>query len=230
MIRFKSAAIAALLLASCRDGTPARAPQDAKPELFLLTSLPLIWGEEFGLASQGSAALDALQDQYRVTAIDLPGQLPKGALLLAAQPRALPASELVEMDDWVRAGGRLVLLADPMLEWPSELPLGDPRRPPLAFADTGLLGHWGLRLDKPVQRGAATASLGGQRVLVASPGTLVAKDPGCTISDGGLAARCRIGSGRAIVIADADFLNLGSDPQDDGNLAALLSELRLLSR
>jgi hypothetical protein len=230
VIRFKSAAIAALLLVSCRDGTPAKAPERAKPELFLLTSLPLIWGEEFGLASHGSAAFDALQRHYRITAIDLPGQLPKGALLLAAQPRALPASELVKLDDWVRAGGRLVLLADPMLEWPSDLPLGDPRRPPLAFADTGLLLHWGLRLDKPEQRGTAAASIDGRPVVVASPGGLFSSEPGCTLSNGGLTAHCRIDKGQVIVIADADFLNVGSDLQDDGNLAALLSQLQLLSR
>ena len=56
---------------------------------------------------------------------------------------------LVELDQWVRGGGRLLLLADPMLEWPSERPLGDRLRPPPAFADTGLLAHWGLRLERP---------------------------------------------------------------------------------
>ena len=114
-----------------------------------------------------------------MTPVDLPSRLPDGALLLAAQPRALPAEELVALDAWVRRGGRLVLLADPLLEWPSELPLGDPRRPPLAFPDTGLLKHWGLRLDAPDERGPRQSSLGGKPVLTASPGTLARTRGSC---------------------------------------------------
>ena len=82
-------------------------------------------------------------------------------MLLAAQPRALPAEELVALDAWVRRGGRLLLLADPMLEWPSERPLGDRLRPPALFADTGLLQHWGLRLDAPDERGPRQSGAGG---------------------------------------------------------------------
>ena len=70
-----------------------------------------------------------------------------------AQPQAQPAEALVELDAWVRRGGRVLLLADPALEWPSERPLGDLLRPPAAFADTGLLGHWGLTLTPPEARG-----------------------------------------------------------------------------
>ena len=69
-------------------------------------------------------------------------------LLLMAHPRAQPAEVLVELDQWVRGGGQLLLLADPRLDWHSERPLGDRLRPPPAFADTGLLGHWGLRLER----------------------------------------------------------------------------------
>ena len=58
-----------------------------------------------------------------------------GGLLLAAQPQALTAERLVALDDWVRAGGRLVLLADPSLRWESSRPLGDRFRPPYAFPD-----------------------------------------------------------------------------------------------
>ena len=47
-----------------------------------------------------------------------------------AHPLAQPAEDLVALDDWVRGGGRVLLLADPMLEWPSKRPLGDPLRPP----------------------------------------------------------------------------------------------------
>lgn len=228
-------AIAALgaalaLLVSCREATPAKAPASQKPELFLITALPLVWGESFGLEQAGSPALQRLEQDYRVTPIDLPSDLPEGALLLAAQPRALPAEELVALDKWMRAGGRMLLLADPMLEWPSELALGDPRRPPMAFADTGLLKHWGLRLDAPEERGPKALRLGDEQVLTASPGEL---HGGCAISADRLAADCRIGKGRAKVIADADWLNLGPgglDGPTTRNLPALMSQLSALSR
>ena len=224
-----STVAAALLLVSCREANSARTADQPRPELFLLTALPLVWSEDFGLDQPGSPALERLQQDYRVTPIDLPSDLPDGALLLAAQPRALPAEELVALDKWVRAGGRMLLLADPMLEWPSELPLGDRRRAPMGYADTGLLKRWGLRLDAPEQRGPKQAAIGGQAVLTASPGMLVALGKGCNLAGGGLVARCRIGKGEVIVIADADILNVGSDGRDDGNLAALVSQLASLT-
>ena len=52
------------------------------------------------------------------------------------QPQAQPAAVLVELDQWVRGGGHVLLLADPALEWPSERPFGDPLRPPLAYPET----------------------------------------------------------------------------------------------
>ena len=226
-------AAAFLLLASCREATPARAPDKAKPELYLLTSLPLLWSENFGLDQPGSPALEALDGAYQVRPIDLPSQLPEGGLLLAAQPRALPAEELVALDEWVRRGGRILLLADPMLEWPSNLPLGDKRRPPTAYPDTGLLSHWGLALDAPEERGPRQSSVGGQVMLTASPGTVGRVRGDCRIADRGAMAQCPIGKGRAIIIADADFLNLGPTGLDgpvEGNLPVLLSQLASLRR
>lgn len=224
---------ALLLLAACREAIPAKPPDGPKPELFLLTPLPIVWSESFGLDQHGSPVLAALERDYRVTSVDLPGQVPEGSLLLAAQPRALPAEELVALDAWVRRGGRLLLLADPVLEWPSGLPVGDPRRAPVAFADTGLLKHWGLWLDAPEDRGPRQLSLSGQSVLVASPGILKRSGGSCEVDASGLSARCRLGKGRAAIIADADFLNLGSgglDGPTDRNLPALVSQLVDLSR
>ena len=45
--------------------------------------------------------------------------------MLLAHPMAQTADALVDLDRWVRGGGRVLLLADPRLEWPSERPLGD---------------------------------------------------------------------------------------------------------
>ena len=172
----------------------------------LLTSLPIVFGEKFGLGDSGSAVLARLETRYRVEPISLAdaASLRGARLLLAAHPGAQPAETLVELDAWVRGGGRLLLLADPMLEWHSERPLGDHLRPSPGFADTGLLAHWGLRLDAPDARGPVERNLDGRRIRLASPGRLVGR---CPLEADGLVAHCTIGKGRVTIIADADFLD-----------------------
>jgi len=217
---------AAVAIAVARRQPTAARPQ---PTLLLLTSLPLMFGENFSVDG-GSPTLSALQARYRVVPISVTDEadLAKGRLLLMAHPLAQPAEDLVALDTWVRDGGRVLLLADPALDWPSQRPLGDPLRPPPMFMDTGLLSHWGLRLDAPDERGPQSRTLGGQQILTVSPGRLSGK---CTISADGLVAACRVGQGRASIIADADFLNveaLGAPAQH--NLDALLAELAALER
>ncbi len=179
-----------------------RAPED-RPALVLLTSLPLVFGESFSLDNGGSAALSRLEQRYTVQPVGVAdaASLKGQELLLMAHPRAQPAEALVELDQWVRRGGHVLLLADPRLDWPSERPLGDLLRPPPMFADTGLLSHWGLTLSE-----AGLASSGA-----------------CAIADQGLIARCRIGQGSATVIADADFIDV-KEPGAAG-LDLLMSEL-----
>ena len=199
-----------------------------RPNLLLLTSLPLVFGEEFSLQQIGSPAATALESRYRLVPISVtdPAELSKGRVLLMAHPLAQPAEDLVALDRWVRDGGRVLLLADPMLEWPSKRALGDPLRPPAMFMDTGLLGHWGLRLDAPDERGAAVRGLGGYRVSTASPGKLFG---GCEISSDRFVARCRIGKGRATIVADADLLDVDRlDGRSEHNLDAVIAELAAL--
>ncbi len=169
-----------------------------------------------------------LRTRYRVVPISVTSQadLGKGRLLLMAHPLAQPAEDLVALDQWVRGGGRVMLLADPLLEWPSSRPLGDPLRPPPMFMDTGLLAHWGLRLDAPAESGLREGRAGGRKIMADSPGRL---SGGCEIGWQGLVAHCRIGKGRATIIADADFLDaerLGRP----ANLDALLAELSALEQ
>ncbi|WP_155264774.1 Gldg family protein [Sphingomonas segetis] len=217
-------ALAVMLARRATDRPPPR-PAAERPTLLVLTGLPLMFGEDFSVERNGSPALDALEKRYRVIPISVtdPAELAKGRLLMMAQPRAQPAEDLVALDAWVRGGGRVLLLADPMLEWPSERPLGDPLRAPRMFMDTGLLAHWGLRLDAPDERGASVLKLGGFDVLTVSPGQL---SGGCDISPDRLVAQCRIGKGQASVVADADLLDadrLGSSAAR--NLDGLLAEL-----
>jgi hypothetical protein len=216
------------LVAVRRTIVPGRPAQ--RPTLLLLTSLPLVFSEGFALTGGGSPALKKLQSRYRVLPISVTdgAELAKGDLLLMAQPPTQTAENLVVLDQWVRRGGHLLLLADPMLEWPSKLPLGDPLRPPAVFMDTGLLAHWGLRLDAPDRRGPAPRKLGSFEVMTDSPGSLSGS---CDISDDRLVAHCRIGRGRATIIADADLLDVdqfGGDGNRD--LDAILAELALVAR
>ena len=108
----------------------------------------------------GSPALKALDTRDRVVPISVTDrpELAKGRLLLMAHAARPAGRGLVALDQWVRRGGRVLLLADPMLEWPSKRPLGDPLRPPPMFMDTGLLGHWGLRSTRPKSAGRRPAA------------------------------------------------------------------------
>lgn len=232
------AALLALLTLACREQPAAPQPggRDAgMPDLALLTSLPMAFGEGFTLDAPAHPALRRLEGDFTVRPVDGPGDLPRAALLLAAQPQALTAERLVALDRWVREGGRLLLLADPRLVWEGQRPLGDPLRAPHAFPDTGLLAHWGLRLEAPTEEGPSLRQLGGMKVLTGSPGALfVQKGSTCQISRDRLVARCVLGKGRAVVVADADFVQAGVPGGLDGpterNHDALAAELRALTK
>jgi len=227
MIRPRRALAAGLILilaaiALRAWGTPSSLPPRLpaeRPPLLLLTSLPLVFGEKFALEGAGSPALSRLGERYRVEPIALAdaAHLAGHRLLLMAHPRAQTAEALVDLDAWVRGGGRLLLLADPLLEWPSQRPFGDPLRPPPGFADTGLLAHWGLALRPPDRRGSVEERLDGRAVRFLSPGT-VDSIRFSLLADGRV-ARGAVGRGRVTVIADADWL------ADKDNLDVLLAEL-----
>ena len=223
------AGAAAFALSDRKESIAPRAESE-RPALMLLTTLPLIFPEDFTLSGGGSKALAAMETRYRVVPVATTdsGSLKQGRLLLMAHPLAQPAEALVDLDRWVREGGRVLLLADPRLEWPSKRPLGDKLRPPPQFADTGLLARWGLRMDAPEEAGPKQVQLAGQPILAWSPGTLSGN---CRIGEGGFVAYCRIGEGQATVVADADFLNVDLlDGPTENNLDALLGELARLER
>jgi hypothetical protein len=58
------------------DSRPAE--ETAKPELALLSSLPIAFGESFGLEQQRSPLLEDLEASFRVTPVDGPEQLKPG--------------------------------------------------------------------------------------------------------------------------------------------------------
>ena len=148
-----------------------------------------------------------------------------------ARPRPL-AFARAQVATLLAAFESVLLLADPLLSWPSERSPLDKLRPAPAFVDTGLLGHWGLRLEPPVATGPAERRVDGRAVRTLSPGTLAVTGPDCASAGVGLVARCRIGGGMATVIADSDFLQPspveGADAE--ANLALLLAELDRLEQ
>ena len=181
-----------------------------KPRLALLSSLPLLFGEQFGLESPRPPAMARIEHKYRVVPIAVAdsASLKGFSRLLMAHPRAQLAEVLVELDAWVRGGGHVVLLADPRFAWEGSRALGDPLRPPPDFADTGLLAHWGLRLG----------------VDETGEGELRPTSRNCIVKEAGLLARCRVGRGTARIIADADFL-MANEHQGKQRLNLLLTEL-----
>jgi hypothetical protein len=176
----------------------------------LMTGLPLIWGEKgaFDPGSRPAAAYSDLGkgfDFRPVDVLDSPS-LGRGRLLFLAQPQRLAPAEVAALDGWIRGGGRALIFTDPALTWPSELPLGDIRRPPPVGLLAPLLGHWGMTLEPRPEGGEAESSWNGKGILLDSPGRLSSARPECIVEQGGWTALCRIGRGTARVVADADLL------------------------
>jgi hypothetical protein len=187
-----------------------------RPPLLLLTALPIVWGTGAGLLDGRPAeSYRVLEREFAVRPIDAiePRTLAGARLMLLAQPRLLAPEELVALDDWVRGGGRLLVLTDPSLVEGADLPLLDVRRPPERGLLGPLLDHWGLRLE---ETGAAQVSdlLGAagrlRRLRLIRPGRFEASGGACRVGPRPWLARCAIGGGQALLVADADLLMDGA--------------------
>ncbi len=184
-----------------------------KRDLMMMTGLPLVWGEHGPLdpRSRPAGAFKALEQEFNVRPLDVldARSLASGRLLLLAQPRPLAPSELVALDNWVRQGGRALILTDPMLLWPSDLPIGDSRRAPAIGLLGPLLAHWGVSMKIPAEARLVVEEVrtGGEtrRLIVFAPGRFASA--ACAIGSQALLADCRIGEGRAILVADADMMH-----------------------
>lgn len=223
------AAFAALLLAGCSQAQPA---QD-RPTVVVATGLPLFWGEGsvtdvLSGASQRSPLITSLEKSWTIEPADIlrRKQLSRIDRLMLIQPQALTPTELVEVDRWVRRGGRILILADPDLRWSSTFPEGDPRRPPTASLLGPLLTHWGVELTPPAGLSPAAETIEGLNVIFDSPGTWELKNDDCTSITRRI-ARCVIGKGEAILVADVDFADPKWTAATSGrNVAALDSLMR----
>ncbi|MDQ4421336.1 hypothetical protein OOT33_12980 [Sphingobium sp. DEHP117] len=204
----------------------------------LISALPLFWAEGAGpggaMTGTEGGGRSPLVDLLKPRAVDHIDAASLRGLdsLVLAQPRLLQPAELVAFDAWVRGGGRAVIFADPLLAWPSELPLGDPRRPPLTSLLDPLMLHWGLALA-PVREGGGGVErrmLGtGHVVMLAGASRfLPLGKTACALEEDGLMALCRIGKGRVRLIADADVLDDRlwlADPDHPGRREAHASDI-----
>ncbi len=218
-------------------------PEAPKPAIAMMSSIPLQWGEaSMGEIANGEASptqfFQLVSEIGNISMVDDLTSLKKAApsLLILVQPRVLSPKELVALNTWVRAGGRTIIFADPALQWPSKLPLGDNRRPLFTSFLSPLFKHWGLELVMPMETDEEQANVvevGGQGLSVVSHGNWVQKEPKglCRIEPSMLVANCSVGKGRAILIADADMLEdaqLGAGLLRSGQatwLGALLTNL-----
>jgi hypothetical protein len=196
----------------------------AKQELGLFTTLPIYWAEAGNMASmldkqaKPNWARGRLERRYDLVPLDTLGKDGKAGdglagveLLMMAQPRALSPSENVALDDWVRAGGRVLVFADPLLIMESQFALGDRRRPQGAVLLSPILRRWGLDLqfdpDQPAGERLVETDLAPLPVDMA--GALHPADgfptseEDCWIAYDRVFARCAIGKGRAVIVADA---------------------------
>jgi hypothetical protein len=220
------AVLAAILGSLLYFGVTKSADENSRrPTLMIMSSIPLIWGEATMAQvakgeAQPSPLFEALAENNRPVLIDdfqklgSPGNTP----LLLVQPRALAPRELVQLDDWVRKGGTAIIFADPALDWPSDYPLGDQRRPLFTSLLNPLFRHWGVELALPVadDDNADVATNAGEYALATkSRGILVvAKNPKvaarCSIRRDEFIAYCAVGKGRALIVADVDMLHESS--------------------
>lgn len=191
----------------------------------LFTTLPILWTEsdDIGDMLRGDApahwARGVLEARGKIVPLDHLAGTGVGSLagldrVVIAQPRPLSPQENVALDDWVKGGGKLLLLADPMLTAESAFSVGDRRRPQDVVLLSPILTRWGLelRFDETQAPGETRPEVMGVAVPVNLPGrfTVSGADGACRTWGEGVAVSCAIGKGRVIALADAAVL----DPED----------------
>jgi hypothetical protein len=209
------------LATACHADEPAPADKAADlPKLGLMGTIPIYWGEagDFDELLAGGQddhwARARLEADYRLSPIDTLDEASLAGidLLMLAQPRALSPAENVALDAWVRGGGKLLLFADPMLTGESRFAIGDRRRPQDVILLSPILDHWGLALafDEDRAAGARLVRSAGAAIPVNLPGSIDigGGEADCAILAREVLAECRIGSGSALVLADAALLDL----------------------
>jgi hypothetical protein len=238
LLRRCAAALALLL--TCTACATAPKPSPGPKQIGLFTTLPILWLEVNDMRglldtqAQPHWALGVLRQRGEVVPLNLLSteksfrSLSSINLLVMAQPRPLSPSENVALDRWVRRGGKVLLFADPMLTAESAYSFGDKRRPQGVVLLSPILERWGLQLEFDDDRaeGAYTVAWSGATMPVNLPGQFKLGKRGkhCELLADGLGARCKVGRGQVLAVADAALLEM--QPVDDnGQRTAMLQLL-----
>lgn len=204
------------------------------PPLALFTTLPIYWNEADDLsamlAPEGERhwARARIERRRELRPLDVlsPEALAPFSDLLVAQPRALSPTENVALDNWVKGGGRLLLLADPLLTEDSHFALGDRRRPMDVALLSPILSRWGivLQFDDGQPVGETIREAMGFSIPVNLPGRFATHgQPNCELWGEGLLLTCALGKGRLVALADAALLEAHAQGKSrDAALTALL--------
>lgn len=222
---------------------PVQEPAQDRPELALMGTIPIYWGETedaFDALITGDLephwARARLEQDFALAPLDfLSGEaLAPHTILMMAQPRGLAGEENVALDNWVRAGGQLLLFADPAMTGHSHYNFGDKRRPQDTALLSPILARWGLelRFDAEQAEGLQNRNNDGGYFPVNLPGefALTGDAPPCTLSSQALLAECTIEDGVALIVADAAMLdNDGPWPGAVEALADLVAHLDLIA-
>ncbi|WP_336985896.1 Gldg family protein [Altererythrobacter aquiaggeris] len=211
--------------------------------LGLFSTLPIYWGEVASIddmlapAEEPHWAKTSLAKEFDLVPLDAliaegedSGSLQQFGHLILAQPRALSAAENVALDNWVRRGGKVLIFADPMLTRHSRFSIGDRRRAQDVVMLSPILRRWGLELqfDDSEQEGERNSPIDGIAVPLNLAGSFalsaVSQDAPsqCALSADNVLAECRIGDGRAVILADAAVLEVHG--QDENRLRAVALE------
>ncbi|BDI60465.1 hypothetical protein [Qipengyuania nanhaisediminis] len=254
------AVVLALMLGAAACSAPAAPEGEAhqampataknKPALGLMTSLPLYWplGADLAALASGSQTSPwqrtAMEREYSLVPLDtlspissLSGEdgdidpLARLDRIAVIQPRGLSPADNVALDRWVRSGGQLLIMLDPLLTGEYKLPLGDPRRPNASALIPPVIARWGLsqQFDPDVTRLREIATPHGAIPVLMGSDLRIAGDAagnnGCRLHESGLAARCaRIGEGQVTYIGDASVFEHGELAGDDHEaIGALLA-------
>ena len=205
--------------------------------LAVMTSLPIYWPEGSDIAALVNSnselpwVRETLERRYQITPLDSLAPTSEGAAgplqefnrLLLAQPRGLSPSDNAALDEWVRGGGRLLYMLDPMLTGHYSVPVGDPSHPTLVGLVPPVVLRWGLTLQFSDQQsfelreasygaGQLPVQLAGEVLLLTETESFTQAQldarGSCEILGDGLAASCQVGQGRALLVADAALLEM----------------------
>ena len=219
---------------------PCASPEEVPPAVGLMSSLPLYWpiDADFAALANGTAeapwqrlAIERCQTLVPLDTLspDAAGTDPLAgrARLAVIQPRGLSPADNVALDDWVRGGGRLLLVLDPMLTGDYDLALGDPRRPADMALIPPVVARWGLEVvfdeAQPPEREVRLGDVAVPLSLAGEVGEIAGSAAACEMLAEQVLARCRVGAGRVTLVTDAAmFEGAVSSPAKSAAIQALM--------